>query len=86
MTIKPKFEIDASVVYQLGEMLISDEIQALVELVKNSYDADASYANIIVNTTDEVGNNSINYTDELLNGDQRNICVDGNLAYVAIAA
>ena len=45
-----EFEIDASVVYQLGEMLISDEVQALIELVKNSYDADASYANIIVQT------------------------------------
>jgi len=45
-----RFEIDASVVYQLGEMLISDEVQALVELVKNSYDADATYANIVVQT------------------------------------
>lgn len=50
-----EFEIDASVVYQLGEALISDEVQALVELVKNAYDADASYANIIVATDGTVG-------------------------------
>lgn len=47
---QPKFEIDGSVVYELGEKLISDEVQALVELVKNCYDADASYANVTVET------------------------------------
>jgi hypothetical protein len=36
------FEIEASVVFQLGESLITDSIQALMELVKNSYDADAT--------------------------------------------
>jgi len=60
-----EFEIDASVVYQLGEMLISDEVQALVELVKNSYDADASYANIVVWTSEPVGNQSPKFPDAL---------------------
>lgn len=55
---QPKFEIDASVVYELGEKLISDEVQALVELVKNSYDADASYANVIVEAEESAGDNS----------------------------
>jgi hypothetical protein len=45
------FEIDASVVFQLGESLITDAIQALMELVKNSYDADASYCKVVISTT-----------------------------------
>ena len=40
------FDIDPSVVFQLGADLITDEVQALIELVKNCYDADASYATI----------------------------------------
>ena len=59
---QPQFEIDASVVYELGEKLISDEIQALVELVKNSYDADASYANVTVEAEELVGDNSPNFS------------------------
>ena len=61
-----EFEIDASVVYQLGEMLISDEVQALIELVKNSYDADASYANIIVQTKETVKDQSRMFPDTFL--------------------
>jgi len=37
-------------VYQLGESLISDAVQALIELVKNSYDADATYAKVVIDT------------------------------------
>ena len=48
--IIPHFEVHPSVVYQLGESLISDAVQALIELVKNSYDADASYAKVIIDT------------------------------------
>ncbi|MDR0354348.1 MAG: ATP-binding protein [Deltaproteobacteria bacterium] len=44
------FEVHPSVVYQLGESLISNPIQALIELVKNSYDADASYAKVTIDT------------------------------------
>jgi signal transduction histidine kinase len=48
---KPEhFDIHASVVFQLGESLITDSVQALVELVKNSYDADASYCKVTINT------------------------------------
>lgn len=39
-----------SVVFQLGESLISDVVQAMVELVKNAYDADATFTNVIVDT------------------------------------
>lgn len=47
---KANFNISAAVVHQLGEELVSDEITALMELVKNSYDADADYANVIIDT------------------------------------
>lgn len=46
-----RFEIDASVVFQLGESLITDAVSALMELVKNSYDADASYCKVTVSTS-----------------------------------
>lgn len=49
------FDIHASVVIQLGDRLISDVAQALVELVKNSYDADATHAKVIVNTEEQPG-------------------------------
>lgn len=35
------FDIHASIVFQLGESLITDDMQAVLELVKNAYDADA---------------------------------------------
>ena len=48
----PHFDISAAVVRQLGDELVSDEVTAIVELVKNAYDADADYAHVVVNTTD----------------------------------
>ena len=60
---QPRFEIDARVVYQLGEELISDEVQALLELIKNSYDADADYANITVVTRECAGDNSLHFQE-----------------------
>lgn len=47
---RPHFEVHPSVVYQLGESLISDAVQALIELVKNCYDADATYAKVVIDT------------------------------------
>jgi signal transduction histidine kinase len=46
----PRFEIAAAVVFRLGEELITDVVQALVELVKNSYDADATWSHVTINT------------------------------------
>jgi signal transduction histidine kinase len=43
-----KLRIDAHALVQLGEQLITDDEQALLELVKNSYDADAEWARISV--------------------------------------
>lgn len=51
---KFNFEVHPSVIYQLGESLISDPVQALIELVKNCYDADASYAKIVIDTKSTV--------------------------------
>ena len=45
-----RFDINAAVVFRLGEELITDVVQALVELVKNSYDADATWAKVTINT------------------------------------
>lgn len=44
------FDIDASIVFPLGEELITDVVQALIELVKNCYDADATYAKVAIDT------------------------------------
>lgn len=42
--------VHPSVVFKLGEDLITDEVQALVELIKNSYDADSPVARVVVDT------------------------------------
>ncbi len=47
---KLSFDVHPSVVYQLGESLITDAVQALIELVKNCYDADATYAKVTIDT------------------------------------
>lgn len=45
--------IDAHVVVQLGAELITDPEQALLELIKNSYDADGAWCNVIIDTSYE---------------------------------
>ena len=42
------FDIHASIVFQLGESLITDDMQAVLELVKNAYDADARTVSVNV--------------------------------------
>ena len=42
--------VHPSVVFKLGEDLITDDVQALIELVKNAYDADSPSARIVVDT------------------------------------
>lgn len=46
----PSFKIHPSVVLQLGADLIADRTQALLELVKNCYDADSPDCNISIDT------------------------------------
>lgn len=44
------FRVHASLIYKLGESLIADEITALSELIKNSYDADATFCNLSISS------------------------------------
>ena len=44
------FEVHASILTQLGEQMITDDVMAIAELVKNSYDADASLVKIAIDT------------------------------------
>ena len=52
---KGKFNISPHVVRQLGAELVTDNVTALMELIKNSYDADATYVKVTIDTK---GNNS----------------------------
>ena len=52
--MKASVNIDANVIRQLGDELVTDAEQALLELIKNSYDADAEWVRLNVDTsTDE---------------------------------
>lgn len=44
------FRVHASLIYKLGESLIADEITALSELIKNTYDADATICSLSINS------------------------------------
>lgn len=61
--IKYHFDITPHIVKQLGEQLVSDEITALLEIIKNSYDADASYVAIEINTTGQYKKENLIYPD-----------------------
>lgn len=52
---KGKFNISPHVVRRLGAELVTDNVTALMELIKNSYDADATYVKVTIDTN---GNNS----------------------------
>lgn len=51
--ISGKFRVRARLLEQLGEQLIKNESIALIELVKNAYDADATEVNIKMQDTDK---------------------------------
>jgi len=63
MAKTPHFDISAAVVRQLGEELVSDEVTAIVELVKNAYDADASFAHVVVNTQESLPPGTTKFPD-----------------------
>lgn len=50
-TDQAHLSVHPSVVFKLGEDLITDHVQALIELVKNAYDADSLSARIEVDTS-----------------------------------
>src|SRR4051794_41037086 len=51
MPAPPRLRVTAEVVARLGAELITDRYQALLELIKNSYDAEASRVDITIDTT-----------------------------------
>ena len=46
----PRFDINPHVIRQLGAELVTDQVTALMELIKNSYDADANYVKVTIDT------------------------------------
>jgi signal transduction histidine kinase len=48
------FTVDASLMQHLGALLISDDMQALIELIKNAYDADATRVRIVIDAPDSI--------------------------------
>ncbi|RFM27140.1 sensor histidine kinase [Deminuibacter soli] len=63
MPDQPFFRISAAVVKQLGEELVSDELTAIMELVKNSYDADADWVKITIGTSGHPAENGLTFND-----------------------
>ncbi len=59
-----KFKPRARLLLQLGNQLIKNESIALVELVKNSYDADAKFINIYMENVDDLENGVIIIEDD----------------------
>lgn len=43
-----RFSVEASLVHRLGEESVSDQVLSLIELIKNSYDADATEVTVIL--------------------------------------
>ncbi|MBB6128631.1 sensor histidine kinase [Mucilaginibacter lappiensis] len=62
--IEAKFKPRARLLIQLGDQLIKNESIALVELVKNSYDADANTVNIYMENVDQPENGVIIIEDD----------------------
>lgn len=60
---QPYFDISAAVIKQLGEELVTDEVTAIMELVKNSYDADADWVIVEINTTERYTETETFYRD-----------------------
>ena len=50
----PSFRTRARILCQLGEQLIKNESIALLELIKNSYDADATQCDILMTNPSDV--------------------------------
>jgi signal transduction histidine kinase len=61
---KYHFDITPHIIKQLGEQLVPDEVTALLELIKNAYDADAKYVSIEINTSAQYLNDSVFYPNE----------------------
>ena len=58
-----KFTVDTQLFRELGELLVGRESTALVELIKNSYDADSSAVTVFGSDLDDPANGGIVITD-----------------------
>lgn len=58
-----RFDIDPHIVRQLGGELVPDDITALMELVKNAYDADSPYVRININTKESYHDEVLEYSN-----------------------
>lgn len=61
---KAKFEIYPHVIRQLGSELVSDSVTAIMELIKNSYDADADYVKVTINTDESLDDKTLFYPSQ----------------------
>lgn len=57
--IEAKFKVRARLLEQLGEQLIKNESIALIELIKNAYDADATEVNVSMENVENSASGSI---------------------------
>ncbi len=60
-TNNARFDINPHIVRQLGGELVPDDITALMELVKNAYDADSPYVRININTKGSYNDEDLRY-------------------------
>ena len=58
------FRVRARILMILGEQLIRDEVAAVFELVKNSYDADASHVVVTLDSVDTISRGRIVVMDD----------------------
>lgn len=71
MSSKASFKTRARIINQLGEQLIKNESIALLELIKNSYDADASECSVTMTNPDSEKDGSITIIDNGLGMDKK---------------
>lgn len=60
--MRGEFRINPHVIKQLGSELVSDSVTAIMELIKNSYDADADYVKVTINTHDILHDDKLFYS------------------------
>lgn len=60
---RPRFTVDTHLFRELGELLVGRESTALIELVKNAYDADATEVTVFGDRLDDPVHGTIRITD-----------------------
>ncbi len=57
----PQFNVSASLIKRLGEVIVPDATSALVELIKNAFDADAEQVTITISTRHVISDPTIHF-------------------------